>query len=208
MSSSQEKKSDSPENEPPQSAECQPEQGEQSAQTDPPAEPENQPSNEDQQAETTPPVEDLAVVVAVLQDQLLRAQAEMENVRKRTIREIENIRKFASEPLVVDLLPTIDSLAKARDSLDEYQAKNDPEANLAGGVGLCLNQLLDTLEKNGVKQLNPLGEPFNPNFHEAVAMLPNAQTEPNTILEVCEPGYTLNNRLIKAAKVVVSRSDK
>ncbi len=170
---------------------------------------EDKPTEKD--TETNRPPEDLSATlkhlegrVEELQDQLLRRQAEVENIQKRASREAANARKFALEPFVTDLLPAIDSLIKARESLQDYQKQQADKPNLADGVALCLQQLTDAMKKNGVRQIDPLGEPFDPGFHEAVAMTANEQAEPNTVLEVYEVGYTLNDRLIRAARVVVS----
>ena len=137
--------------------------------------------------------------IEALQDQLLRAQAEMENVRRRSARDVENAHKFALERFTGDLLPVIDSLEKAGEAGAESEAEAHTE-----GVELSLKLFLTTLEKFGIAQLDPLGEPFDPQVHEAMAMVPNPDAEPNSVMEVMQKGYTLNGRLVRAAMVIVS----
>ena len=140
--------------------------------------------------------------VAEFKDQVLRAQAEMENVRRRAARDVENAHKYALERFTSDLLPVLDSLEKA------LEAAGDSGEEAAGaikeGVELSLKLFLTTLEKAGVDQVDPHGEPFDPQLHEAMAMVPNPDAEPNSVMEVMQKGYTLNGRLVRAAKVVVS----
>lgn len=148
----------------------------------------------------TNPATDAAGQIEGLQDQLLRAAAEMENVRRRAARDVENAHKFALEKFTSDLLPVLDSLEKALEAGGEVGAD---AAALTEGVALSLKLFLTVLEKAGVVQLDPLGEPFDPQVHEAIAMVPNPDAEPNSVMEVMQNGYTLNGRLVRAAKVVV-----
>jgi molecular chaperone GrpE len=141
----------------------------------------------------------LEAEVEQLKDQVLRAQAEAENTRRRAAREVENAHKFALEKFVADLLPLLDSLEKAVEVASGAQGS---EA-IAEGVQLSLKLALSTLEKAGVQQLDPLGEPFDPQHHEAMAMVDNPNAEPNTVMDVLQKGYTLNGRLVRAAMVVV-----
>lgn len=140
--------------------------------------------------------------VAELKDHVLRAQAEMENVRRRAARDVENAHKYALERFTADLLPVVDSLEKA------VEVAGEPADEAAGaikeGVELSLKLFLTTLEKSGIGQVDPHGEPFDPQLHEAMAMVPNPDAEPNSVIEVMQKGYTLNGRLVRAAKVVVS----
>jgi molecular chaperone GrpE len=139
--------------------------------------------------------------IEALQDQLLRATAEMENVRRRAARDVENAHKFALERITSDLLPVLDSLEKAIEAGCESDGQ---EADaLTKGVELSLKLFLSVLEKAGVVQLDPLGEPFDPQVHEALAMVPKPDAEPNSVMEVMQKGYTLNGRVVRAAKVVV-----
>jgi molecular chaperone GrpE len=132
----------------------------------------------------------------------LGAHAEMENLRKRTEREVQNAHKFALERFFGELLPVRDSLemglAATSDVVDV--------AKLREGVELTLKQLTAAMEKFGAREVNPLGAKFNPNEHEAMATLPTDQAEPNTVVQVAQKGYVLNDRLIRPAKVLVAQA--
>jgi molecular chaperone GrpE len=134
-------------------------------------------------------------------DQALRAQAEAENVRRRAARDVENAHKFALERFSGELLPVLDSLEKA---VEVASATEGAEA-IAEGVNLSLKLFLSVLEKQGIERVDPAGEPFDPQRHEAMAMVPSPTAEPNSVIEVMQPGYLLNGRLVRAAKVVVAR---
>ena len=146
------------------------------------------------------PAEELAKV----KDQLLRTMAEMENVRRRSQRDVENAHKFAVEKLLSELLPVLDSLEKA----EELAKTTDNTDSMAEGISLSLKLFVSTLEKSGIALVDPLGEPFDPQLHEAMAMVPNPDAEPNTVMDVMQRGYTLNGRLVRAAKVVVVKSEQ
>lgn len=141
-------------------------------------------------------------------DQALRAMAEGENVKRRAAKDVENAHKFALDKFVADLLPVVDSLDKAVDAAATLAADAaDGTADaFSEGVALSLKLAVDTLKKHGVEQLNPLGEPFNPQQHEAMAMVPNPDAEPNSVMDVMQPGYELNGRLVRAAMVVVAKA--
>jgi len=145
------------------------------------------------------PSEELAKV----KDQLLRTVAEMENVRRRAQRDVENAHKYAVEKLLGDLLPVVDSLEKAEDAAKS----TDNTESMAEGIGLSLKLFVGILEKAGVILVDPLGEPFDPQLHEAMAMVPNPDAEPNSVMDVMQRGYTLNGRLVRAAKVVVVKGE-
>lgn len=159
--------------------------------------------SEEQQSETTAAADAEALLAEVtgLKDQMLREQAETQNLRKRLQRDVENARKFALEKFVGDLLPVVDNLERA------ISAASDDEAvkPVKEGVELTLKSFLDVLGRFNVQQLNPVGEPFDPQFHEAVTMVPNPAMEPNSVMDVMQKGYLLNDRLIRAAMVVVSK---
>lgn len=135
-------------------------------------------------------------------DQALRAQAEAENTRRRAARDVESAHKYALEKFTADLLPVLDSLEKAVEAASQAEAAQ----SIAEGVDLSLKLFLSTLEKHGIQQIDPLGEPFDPQVHEALTMLPSPTAEPNSVLEVMQRGYLLNGRLVRAAKVVVARA--
>jgi len=142
--------------------------------------------------------------IAALKDQLLRSAAEFENLKRRTTKDVENAHKFGTEKLINDLFPVIDSLEKA---IETALSVEGAEA-IAEGVELSLKLFMDTLGRNGVNTVDPLGEPFNPSLHEALAVVPNENAEPNSVMEVIQKGFTLNDRLVRAAKVVVVKEDK
>lgn len=133
----------------------------------------------------------------------LGAHAEMENLRKRAERDIQNAHKFALERFFSELLP-------ARDSLELGLAATSNNAvdmtKLREGVELTLRQLAAAMEKFGAREIHPLGAKFNPNEHEAMAMAPTDQAEPNTVIQVLQKGYLLNDRLIRPAKVLVAQA--
>ncbi|MGD8416098.1 MAG: nucleotide exchange factor GrpE [Pseudomonadales bacterium] len=170
--------------------------------------------NRESSAESQDPValaEALAAAQAEiesLKDAALRSQAEVENVRRRTAREVENAHKFALEKFASDLLPVLDSLEKAVESAQlGAEATDAAAANaIAQGVSLSLKLFHDVLEKAGINRIHPVGEPFDPRLHEAMSMLEHPEAEPNSVLEVMQPGYTLNGRLVRPAMVVVSKA--
>lgn len=146
--------------------------------------------------------------VEALKDQLLRTQAEAENVRRRAARDVENAHKYALEKFAAELLPVIDSLEKAVESAQLGAETTDAGAAAAIGEGVELSLKLfhDVLAKAGVDRIHPLGEPFDPQLHEAMAMVESPDAEPNSVLDVMQAGYTLNGRLVRAAMVVVSKA--
>jgi len=153
-------------------------------------------------------LENALVEVAEFKDQTLRAKAETENMRKRVSRDVEKAHKFALEKFTANLLPVVDSLEKAVESVEAASngAEEDSAIKSIGeGVQLALKMFMDTLERQGIKQVNPEGEPFNPQFHEAMGMLENPDMEPGSVMAVLQKGYTLNDRLVRAAMVMVSK---
>lgn len=134
-------------------------------------------------------------------NQQLRAQAEIENVRRRAERDVANAHKFALEKFVADLLPVVDSLDRA---LLSDIGGNELAQKMHEGIELTMALFLKTLEKYGVKQIDPVGETFNPELHQAIATKPSDEFASNTVLEVLQKGYSLNDRLIRPALVVVA----
>jgi molecular chaperone GrpE len=132
-------------------------------------------------------------------DRYLRATAELENVRKRAARDMENARKFALERFATELLAVMDSLEIGLQAADGASA-----ADILQGSQATLRQFAATLERFGVREVDPQGEPFDPALHEAVTMQPSDEVEPNTVLTVFQKGYTLNGRLLRPARVVVA----
>ncbi|MEQ9210476.1 MAG: nucleotide exchange factor GrpE [Pseudomonadales bacterium] len=148
-------------------------------------------------------IEELQNQLEKAKEDVLRAQAEAMNIRRRAEADVEKARKYALERFVGDLLPVVDNLERALAVVD---AEDSAMKAVIEGIELTRKSFLDTLEKNQVKSINPEGEPFNPEEHQAMTMVPNPDVEPNTVLEVFQKGYSLNGRLIRPAMVVVSKS--
>ena len=134
-------------------------------------------------------------------DSALRAQAEMENLRKRTTRDIENAHKYALEKFVNELLPIIDSLSLGMTAAETSENVDE----LREGMDLTLKMFSSAIDKFGVKEINPQGDKFNPEQHEAISMQEIEGTESNTVVAVMQKGYELNGRLVRPAMVVVSK---
>lgn len=136
-------------------------------------------------------------------ERILRMQAESENFARRTERDVANAHKFALEKFVGDLLPIIDSLELSSTKVTgEMQKAAQP---VIDGVELTLKMFNTTLERFGVQQVNPVGEAFNPETQQAISMQEDPAAAPGTVLSVLQKGYTLNNRLVRPALVVVAR---
>ncbi len=143
--------------------------------------------------------------VEKLKDQALRAAAEAENVRRRSQRDVENAHKFALERFAADLLPVVDSLERAVDAARAADANGNVDA-IAEGVELSRKLFVDTLAKAGILAVDPLGAPFDPQFHQAMSMVESADAEPGSVLNVLQRGYTLNGRLVRPAMVMVAKA--
>jgi len=152
---------------------------------------------EEQVSET----EQLQQQVADANDNVLRIQAEMQNMRRRAERDVENAHKFALDKFSADLLPVVDNLERA---LSAINAEDESQKAIAEGIELTLKSFLDVLVRFKIEAVDPAGEPFDANLHQAVSMVPNPDMEPNTVMDVFQKGYTLNGRLIRPAMVVVS----
>lgn len=136
-------------------------------------------------------------------DAQMRTLADMDNLRKRTDREVQQARQYGSEKLLGELLGVADSLDLG------LAAASKPDAQVATiveGMQLTRRQLVSTLEKHGVKLVDPAGEPFNPDLHEAVTMVESAQVPPNHVVTVMQKGYRLHDRLLRPAMVVVGKA--
>jgi len=141
--------------------------------------------------------------IARLQEDVLRSHADMENLRRRAERDVANAHKFALEKFVGELVNVVDNLERATATIDPA---NDACKAVGEGVELTLKGLLDTLKRFQVEQIDPRGKAFNPEFHQAMTMVPHPDLAPNTVIEVFQKGYLLNGRLVRPAMVVVSRS--
>jgi len=136
-------------------------------------------------------------------EKVLLAKAEVENIRRRTQKDIEKAHRFSVEKFAKDMLPVVDSLEMG---LASATTTDGDITAIKEGMELTHKQLLSSLEKSGVKQVNPEGESFSPEFHQAISMVPSADHEPNTVIQVFQKGYTLNDRLLRPAMVIVSQS--
>jgi molecular chaperone GrpE len=152
--------------------------------------------------ETEPSDSDWKAEAEKYKDMFIRGQAEAENMKKRLEREKSDFVKFANENLIKELLPVLDNLERA---LAHSRENCGSEDSLAQGVKLTVDGFLNALDKFGVTMVKTKGEPFDPNFHEAVMQQENPDVEPNTVLEEVQKGYLLHDRLIRPAMVVVSR---
>jgi molecular chaperone GrpE len=160
-------------------------------------------STEEQENQTVNQVEELQQKLNTLGEQLLREQAEMQNVRRRAQRDVESAHKFALEKFATELLSVVDNLERAIDAID---AEDDSQKAVAEGLELTLKTFIDVLAKHNVEPVDPEGQPFDADLHQAVSMVPNGEVEPNTVIDVFQKGYTLNSRLIRPAMVAVSTS--
>jgi molecular chaperone GrpE len=143
-------------------------------------------------------VADLENQLGALRDEQLRERAELDNQRKRLVREVEQARRFANERLLGDLLPVFDSLEAG------LQAAGD-NVKVREGLELTLRQLQRVAEVNGLVTVDPVGTPFNPDQQQAISMADGAGAAPGTVLQVFQKGYLLNDRLLRPALVVVAK---
>jgi molecular chaperone GrpE len=148
-------------------------------------------------------VESLSEELATAKDQAVRAQAEVQNVRRRAEQDVEKAHKFGQEKLVNDLLPIIDNLERALESIN---ADDEALKAIVEGVELTLKSFQDTLSRHNVEAINPVGEPFDPQSHQAMSMVESPDAEPNTVLNVFQKGYSLHGRLVRPAMVVVAKA--
>jgi molecular chaperone GrpE len=134
-------------------------------------------------------------------ERFLRVSADLENFRRRTVREKDELRLYAGTRVLEDLLPALDNLSLA------LNAARQPGADLkslAGGVDMVLQQLKSALSNHGLKEINPIGQPFDPHQHEAISHQPDAKIPAESVLTVVRTGFSLNGRLLRPAAVVVS----
>lgn len=141
------------------------------------------------------------------QEQALRAQAEMQNVRRRAEIDVEKAHKYALEKFVKELLPVADSLEKAVESTEGQQDSSELVTSIREGVEMTLDLFMKSLAKFNVEQLNPVGEPFDPQQHEAMSMVAAPNAEPNSVVAVMQKGYLLNGRVVRPAMVMVAKAE-
>ncbi len=133
-------------------------------------------------------------------DKLMRVTAEMDNLRRRSERDVAQAHRYGLEKFINNLLPVVDSLEQA-----EQLAEKHGDSAMHEGMALTMKLFLDMLKKANVEQLNPIGEAFNPEMHEAISMQESADAKPNTVIDVFQKGYKLNDRVIRAARVIVAK---
>jgi molecular chaperone GrpE len=136
-------------------------------------------------------------------DSVIRAKAEVDNVRRRSAQDVEKARKFALDKFAAELLPVVDNLERAIATVDK---EDEGQQGLAEGVELTLQSMMAALDKFGVKVVDPLDQPFNPELHQAMSMQEIEGVAPNTVIAVMQKGYELNGRLVRPAMVMVSKA--
>ena len=157
----------------------------------------------------SPPYEDLQAEIEQLKDQntqleetVMRVKAEMENLRKRSTKELENAYKYGVERLVMELLPVRDSMELGLSASDDGSV--DPQ-NVREGIELTLKMLDRAAEKFGLTPVEPAGEAFNPKFHQAMAMQESSEVESGKVISVVQKGYLLHDRVVRPAMVIVAK---
>ncbi len=153
------------------------------------------------------PTEALRAENNELKDRYLRLAAEMDNLRRRTEREIKDAKIYAAASFARDMLSVSDNLRRALDAIPaEARAAGDQGLNaLAEGVEMTERSMLAALERHGVKKLEPVGQKFDPNFHQAMFEIPNAEVPNNTVVQVVQDGYTIGERVLRPAMVGVAK---
>jgi molecular chaperone GrpE len=143
--------------------------------------------------------------MAATKDQALRALAEAENTKRRVQRENDQIKKYAAGGLAKDLMSAIDNLSRALEAAPEPEGLDDATKNLVVGVEMIGKELQAAFEKHNIRKIEPMGEKFDPNFHEAMFEVPNSGKPAGTVVQVMAPGYVLHDRLLRAAMVGVAK---
>lgn len=144
--------------------------------------------------------------IADLKDRLLRALADVENTRRRAERELEETRKYAASNFARDLLSVPDNLRRAIDSIGgELRAGNESVRNLVLGIEMVEKELLTAFERHGISRIDPLGQKFDHNYHQAMYEVPTADQPSGTVIEVLQPGYVMRDRLLRPAMVAVAK---
>ena len=152
-------------------------------------------------------LETLEAENAQLKDQLLRALADTENLRRRAEREREDTSKYAVATLAREILSVADNLRRALEAMPAEQAPNDATRNLLTGVEATERELLSIFERRGIKRIDPMGERFDPNFHQAMFEVPSSGQAPGTVVQVLQPGYIIHDRLLRPALVGVAKAE-
>ena len=153
-----------------------------------------------------PEERDYEAEIAELNDRLLRALAETENVRRRGQRDREETAKFAITGFARDVLSVADNLRRALEALPEDAGESEALSSLVGGIELTERELAAIFQRHGVEKIDPAGEKFDHNLHEAMFEIPTPDAEPGTVMQVVETGYVLNGRLLRAARVGIAKA--
>lgn len=174
---------------------------------------ESQVETDQVESEEIDPIEHIARLEAELaaaqetiqgqKDSVIRAAAEVDNIRRRSAQDVEKAHKFALEKFANELLPVIDNMDRAIEFSDK---ENEAIKPVIEGIELTLKSFVDALAKFKVEVVDPQGEKFNAEFHQAMSMQPSEDVEPNTVLAVMQKGYTLHGRLLRPAMVMVSKA--
>ena len=141
--------------------------------------------------------------IAGQKDSVVRAAAEVENVRRRAALDVEKAHKFALERFANELLPVIDNMERALQAADRSQEALAP---MIEGIEMTMKSFVDGVAKFGVEMIDPQNQPFNPELHQAMTMQPSEELAPNTVMAVMQKGYQLNGRLLRPAMVIVSKA--
>ena len=163
------------------------------------------PVNADQAEEDDSPEQQLEKAQATIQeywDQIMRLRAEIENNRKRAERDVENAHKYAIKSFVENLLPIIDSMEMGQSAAE---ADNTTLESIREGSDLTMDMFIQVLQKHGLEQIDPMGEKFDPERHQAISMIEVKGSKSNTVIEVMQKGFALNERLVRPAMVVVAK---
>lgn len=176
-------------------------------QAEQPESPKTQPVDSESATPEADPTESLAREAADYKDKLLRTLAEMDNLRKRTEREVADSRLYSISSFARDILAVADNMGRALQALDaELREKAPPEVkSLLDGVELTERELLKVLEKHGVKKFEPNGERFDPNVHQAMYEVPDPSVPSGQVMQVIQAGYMIGNRVLRPALVAVSK---
>ena len=151
-------------------------------------------------------ISDLEQKVSDLKDQLMRTLADGENLRKRTLKDVEHSKKYSHISFVKDLVSSVDNLQRALEAVPEDTSSlPEPIKNLIIGLEIIEKEIISTLENHNVKQIDPLGEKFDYNFHQAMFEVPTNDNEPGTVVQVSQKGYILHDRLVRPAMVGISK---
>lgn len=150
-------------------------------------------------------IEELEKIQQEYKENALRAMAEAENIKKRTEKEIQEIKKYALSAFIESLVPVVENLYRSTEHILEEHRANISVKKIVEGIEMTQSEFMKLLERQGIKRVMPaVGEDFNPNLHQAISMISNSEIKKNSIHNIIEAGYTINERLIKPALVVVN----